>query len=373
MMTAPGRVRPSPGRVEATPRVLCVGATSESWLALSRALRPLRCVSSQVPSLESAFLEVRHARPSLVLVHWRQLVAGAGMGLRALKLRLGVDGPPVVLVAEPETPAEVLEVGDAEGVEDCLLSPLRTHELRARLALLAGEGIPAAQVRASRARSRLLLLAGASGPRAWSGLGALLEACGHRILYSATVGGGAARVAEHGERPDLMLSREGAPGTPWGLPSSRIQPLLAGVPSLTLDATVPVRPATLLPRIHALLGREDASLRAEARVRFCCPVSFGEAGPRGAEWRSGVSSALSPGGLLVRTLVPAKAGTTVELHILLPTLGERLETHGVVAWALAYAPRGGVSHPYGMGVRFLGMGPPRLMQLRQLCQAEVRP
>ncbi|QDF00582.1 PilZ domain-containing protein [Myxococcus xanthus] len=373
MMTAPGRVRPSPGPVEAAPRVLCVGATSESWLALSRALRPLRCVALQVPSLESAFLEVQHTRPSLVLVHWRQLVAGAGMGLRALRLRLGGDGPPVVLVAEPETPAEVLEVGDAEGVEDCLLSPLRTHELRARLAMLAGDGVPAAPVRASRVRSRLLLLAGASGPLAWSGLGALLEACGHRILYSATVGGGAARVAEHGERPDLVLSREGAPGVPRGLPSPRLQPLLAGVPSLTLDADAPVRPASLLPRIHALLGREDGSLRVEARVRFCCPVSFGEAGPRGAEWRSGVSSALSPGGLLVRTLVPAKAGTAVELHILLPTLGERLETHGVVAWAHAYAPRNGVSHPYGMGVRFLGMGPPRLMQLRQLCQAEVRP
>lgn len=117
MMTAPGRVRPSPGPVEATPRVLCVGATSESWLALSRALRPLRCVALQVPSLESAFLEVQHTRPSLVLVHWRQLVAGAGMGLRALRLRLGGDGPPVVLVAEPETPAEVLEVGDAEAVQ----------------------------------------------------------------------------------------------------------------------------------------------------------------------------------------------------------------------------------------------------------------
>ncbi|MFP2963511.1 PilZ domain-containing protein [Myxococcus sp. 1LA] len=371
MMTAPGRVCPSPGPVEAAPRVLCVGATSESWLALSRALRPLRCEAFQSPSLESAFLEVRHARPSLVLVHWRQLVAGAGMGLRALKLRLGAEGPPILLVAEPETPAEVLELGDAEGVEDCLLTPLRTQELRAALAMLGGAG--ASSACAPRERSRLLLLAGASGPLAWSGLGALLEACGHRILYSATVGGGTARVVEHGERPHLVVSREGSPGAPRSLFSLRLEPLLAGVPSLTLDAQAPVRPSSVLPRIHALLGREASSLRVEERVRFCCPVSFGESGPRGAEWRSGVSSALSPGGLFIRTLVPAKAGAAVGLHILLPTLGERLETHGVVAWAHAYAPRGGVSHPYGMGVRFLGMGPPRLMQLRQLCRAEVHP
>ncbi|WP_426755563.1 PilZ domain-containing protein [Myxococcus sp. Y35] len=371
MMSAPGRVRPSPGPVEAMPRVLCVGATSESWLALSRALRPLRCEALQVPSLEAAFLEARHLRPSLVLLHWRELVSGAGLGLRALKLRLGVDGPPVVLVAEAETPADVLEVGDAEGVEDCLQAPLRTHELRARLAVLGGGGFP---IRASRDASRLLLLAGACGPQAWGGLGALLEACGYRILYSATVGGAASRVVEHGERPHLvLLSREHSLGALRGLSTLRSQPLLEGVPSLSLDVGAPGRPGTLLPRIHAVLGREAASLRVTERMRFCCPVTFAEVGPRGAEWRSGMSSALSPGGLFLRTLVPARSGTAVELHILLPTLGERLETQGVVAWAHPFAPRHGASHPYGMGVRFLGMGPPRLMQLRQLCQAEARP
>ncbi|AKQ70686.1 Hypothetical protein A176_007598 [Myxococcus hansupus] len=371
MMSAPRHVRPSPAPAESLPRVLCVGATRESWLALSRALRPLRCEASQVPSLEAAFLEVRHARPSLVLVHWRELVAGAGLGLRALKPRLGVDGPPVLLVAEPETPADALEAGDAEGVEDCLQMPLRTHELRARLAALEG---PPPWARTGRDAPRLLLLAGACGPLAWGGLGALLEACGHRILYGTTVGGGAARVVEQGERPDLvLLSREQSLGTLRGLSFLRAQPLLDGVPSLTVDLEAPVRPATLLPRIHAMLGREAASLRVEERVRFCCPVAFAEVGPRGTEWRSGMSSALSPGGLFIRTLVPVKAGTAVGLHILLPTLGERLETHGVVAWAHPFAPRQGVSHPYGMGVRFLGMGPPRLMRLRQLCQAEARP
>jgi len=370
MMSAPGRVRPSSGPVEAMPRVLCVGATSESWVALSRALRPLRCDALQVPSLEAAFLEARHLRPSLVLVHWRELTAGAGLGLRALKLRLGADGPPLVLVAEPETPADILEVGDAEGIEDCLQAPLRTQELRARLAVLGG---PALAVGAPREASCLLLLAGACGPLAWGGLGAHLEACGHRVLYSTTVAGGVARVVERGERPHLiLLSRERSLGALRGLTALRTQPLLEGVPSLTLDLEAPVRPAALLPRIHALLGREAASLRVGERVRFCCPVSFAEAGPRGAEWRSGMSTAMSPGGLFVRTLVPAKVGTAVGLHILLPTLGERLETHGVVAWAHPFAPRHGVSHPYGMGVRFMGMGPPRLMQLRQLCQAEAR-
>jgi uncharacterized protein (TIGR02266 family) len=115
------------------------------------------------------------------------------------------------------------------------------------------------------------------------------------------------------------------------------------------------------------------SLRAEARRPFCCPVEFGEGGPRPGEWLSGYSSALSPGGVFIRTLVPARPGSTVGLRILLPTSREQLEAHGVVAWANPFAPRGALAYPYGMGVRFLGMGPPRLMHLRQLCQPVAPP
>ncbi len=371
MMTAPGPVRPSPEPVVSPARVLWVGAASEPWLALSRAARLLRCESLQVPSLDAAGPELVRLRPSLVLVHWRQVSDGRG-GLGALKTRYGAAAVPVAVVAEADTPAEVLEAGEAEGVEDCLMTPLRDTELRARLAALTGEPVPVRAPLSARYTPRVVLLAGASGPRAWGGLGALLEACGHHILYSAGVEGAAARFLEQGVAPHLVLvSGEGPLAALRLLSSLRAQPLLEGVPALTINVGPGTRApglAALLPRIHALLGRELASLRAEERVPFCCPVEFGESGPRGAEWTSGFSSALSPGGLFIRTLVPARPGTAVRLRILLPTTRERLETHGVVAWANPYAPRAGLTYPYGMGVRFLGMGPPRLMHLRQLCQ-----
>ncbi|MFP2928931.1 PAS domain S-box protein [Pyxidicoccus sp. 3LG] len=160
------------------------------------------------------------------------------------------------------------------------------------------------------------------------------------------------------------------------LSEASFRALLEGVPALTVAVGVGTRApglAALLPRIHAVLGRDVSTLHAEERVPFCCPVEFGESGPHAAEWTSGFSSALSPGGLFIRTLVPARPGTSVRLRILLPTTRERLETHGVVAWSNPFAPRAGLAYPYGMGVQFLGMGPPRLMSLRQLCQGVASP
>lgn len=372
MMTAPGPVRPLPGVVAAQRRVLWVGAPGEPWLGLSQAARALGCEAAQVPSLEGVVVELARTRPALVLVHWRLVpprVSGSLAGLRARAAGLGV---PVVLVAEPDTPAEVLETAEAEGMEDCLLAPLSAAGLRSRLEALTGERPGRASPRYS---PRVVLLVGAGGARAWGGLGALLEACGHHLLYSATQDAAAARVAEHGAAPHLVLvPGDGAPS--WGRPLfmlARSQPLLEAVRVLPVPVEAGPRAPGLLSRIHALLDRDLASLRAEERLPFCCPVEFGESGPRPGEWLSGFSTALSPGGLFVRTLVPARPGSAVGLRILLPTTREQLETHGVVAWANPFAPRGATVYPYGMGVRFLGMGPPRLMRLRQLCQPAAAP
>lgn len=364
MMTASGADRPPPGLATAPMRVLWVGPASESWLALSRAVRSLGGESLQVGSLDALGPDLARTRPALVLVHWRQ-VTDARWGL--VRARAEV---PVALVAEADTPAEVLEAAEAEAVEDCLLAPLRVPELRARLAVLTGATGPVRSV--ERFSPRVVLLAGASGARAWGGLGALLEACGHHLLYMASAEAAAARLAQGDLVPHLVLVSGDGPLAALRLLSMlRTQPLLEGVPALTVAVGPGTRApglAALLPRIHALLGRELGSLRAEERVPFCCPVEFGESAARDAEWTSGFSIALSPGGLIIRTLVPARPGTAVRLRILLPTTGERLETHGVVAWANPFVPRAGLSFPYGMGVRFLGMGPPRLMHLRQLCQ-----
>ncbi|MCP3099623.1 PilZ domain-containing protein [Myxococcus sp. K15C18031901] len=358
MRMASSQVRPSSSAAPA--RVLWVGAVGEPWLALSRAARALGWDAVQVPAAP----EPSRARPSLVLVDWRQLPVHGPPG--AFKARLGLGGAPLVLVAEPETPAEVLELANAEGVDDCLLTPVGEGAARARLATLLASAVPPP---ASRYTPRVVLLAGASGARAWDGLGAHLEACGHHLLYGATVAGVASRLQEHGAPPHLLVAAGGPASAPWMRASPRARELLEGVPSLTLEVGEGFRAAAVLPRVHALLGREGASLRVEERVSFCCPVEFGETGPRGLSWLSGVSFAMSPAGLFIRTLVPARAGTAVALRIHLPTTGEVLESPGVVAWSNPFSARVGPGRPHGMGVRFLGMGPPRLMHLRQLCQS----
>ncbi|QSQ22195.1 PilZ domain-containing protein [Pyxidicoccus parkwayensis] len=371
MMTASGRIRPPPALVTAAPRVLWVGPAGEPWLAVTRALRLAGGESHLVSTLDAASSEVPRLKPSLVLVHWRLVSEARGPALSALRTRSG--HAPVALVVEADTPAEVLEAGESEGVEDCLLLPLRFSELRARLAVLTGEPRAAAPVRpVERFSPRVVLMAGASGPRAWGGLGALLEACGHHLVYSASVEGAAVRLADGAVVPHLVLvSGEGPLAALRLLSTLRSRAVLEGVPALTVAVGPGTRApglAALLPRIDALLGRDSGSLHVEERVPFCCPVEFGEGGSRESEWTSGFSVALSPGGLIVRTLVPLRPGTAVKLRIHLPTTRERLDTPGVVAWANPFAPRGGLSFPYGMGVRFLGMGPPRLMHLRQLCQ-----
>lgn len=366
MMTASGADRPPPGLATAPLRALWVGPANASWLALSRAVRSLGGESLQVGALDALGPELTRTRPTLVLVHWRQVTdTRRGLGLPRARTEV-----PVTLVAEADTPAEVLEAAEAEAVEDCLLAPLRAPELRARLAALTGGAGPARSV--ERFSPRVVLLAGASGARAWGGLGALLEACGHHLLYMARVEAASAWLAQGGRVPHLVLvSGDGPLAALQLLSMLRTKPRLEGVPALSVAVGPGTRApglAALLPRIHALLGRELGSLRAEERVPFCCPVEFGDSAARDAEWTSGFSTALSPGGLVIRTLVPARPGTAVRLRILLPTTGERLETHGVVAWANPFVPRAGLCFPYGMGVRFLGMGPPRLMHLRQLCQ-----
>ncbi|MBJ6763705.1 PilZ domain-containing protein [Myxococcaceae bacterium JPH2] len=385
MMPAAHQV-PEPSAVEqpSRRRLVWVGSMGDAWLSLSRVARLLDCEPVATGSLAMARREVQNSRPRMVLVHWK-LVTPGGPGPRT---QLGLSGVPLALVVDRDAPAEVLEAAERDGVEDCLVAPVRAYEVAARLAALAGER-PAPEARVVERHSpRLLLVLGPGGIRGGGGLGSLLESCGHLLLYASTLEGGVARVAEGGVTPHLVLLCEDdvPPGALARLRAGlRAQPGLARVPVVLLTSNTvgceegsdgvvrlslrALRPAALLAHLHAMLGRELAHLRMEERVSFCCPLEFRASGPRAGEWVSGFSAGVSPGSLLVRTWVPAKAGAAVSLRIHLPTTRDVLEAEGVVAWAHPYAPRGPLSYPRGMGVQFLGMGSQRLMHLRQLCRA----
>ena len=126
----------------------------------------------------------------------------------------------------------------------------------------------------------------------------------------------------------------------------------------------------ILARSHdILLQRNLLALLVDERVPFVCPVEFREVGS--FSWSSCFSSALSPGALFVRTLVPARPGAALELRIHLPTTRGVLEGPGIVSWSNPYVPHRVASYPLGMGIQFLGMSPRRLMQLRELIRAST--
>jgi uncharacterized protein (TIGR02266 family) len=128
-----------------------------------------------------------------------------------------------------------------------------------------------------------------------------------------------------------------------------------------------VFPEHVVQKANAWFSRVSNALQPEARVPFFCPVEYREAGNLFGDWNSCYSYDLSPGGIFLRTLVPARPGAAVELKIHLTTHRTELRGSGVVAWANTYAQRKAFSHPVGMGVQFLGMSPKGLSLLRELC------
>jgi uncharacterized protein (TIGR02266 family) len=230
---------------------------------------------------------------------------------------------------------------------------------------------------------RTVLLVGEE-PGMPDGLGAHLEACGHHLLYAPTSERAVALAAEHGEPIHLLLVRTGVTSAEEMLRVERLrtETRLGRVHTAVVTSGEPtdiqsfgqvwmsartLAPRHLLARINGLLQRNHLALLVDERVPFVCPVEFREVGT--FSWSSCFSSALSPGALFVRTLVPARPGAALELRIHLPTTREVLEGPGLVSWSNPYAPRRIASYPLGMGIQFLGLSPRRLMQLRELIRA----
>lgn len=264
-----------------------------------------------------------------------------------------------------------------------MLGPVRVTELQARIDVLR-ERAPAPTARVMERRNPRTLLVVGEAPGMRGGLGADLEACGHHLLYASTDEHALARVAEYGEPIHLLLTRARATSAEE---MQRVERLRTGsrlgrVPTVVVTdgevtevplagqvwlSTRTLAPRHLLARINGVLQRNMSALLVDERVPFVCPVEFREVGSY--SWSSCYSSALSPGALFVRTLVPARPGAALELRIHLPTTREVLEGPGLVAWSNPYTSRRTASYPLGMGIQFLGMSPRRLMQLRELIRA----
>jgi len=121
---------------ESSRRVLLVDSTKELRLHLAGLLRSAGYELMVVDSVLAARVALARARPLLVLVDWRTLSLDGGPGCALLRNRAGMMEVPLLLVAGPGTPAELLEQGLRGGLEDCVLAPVRGAELLARLSAL---------------------------------------------------------------------------------------------------------------------------------------------------------------------------------------------------------------------------------------------
>ncbi|HEX5746507.1 MAG TPA: PilZ domain-containing protein [Archangium sp.] len=365
---------------EPSRKVLLVDQAKELRLYLTPLLRAVGCEVVSVDNLLAARVELGRCRPLMVVVDWRVLPADGSPGCAALRGPARNGDVPLLVVVGDHTPAELLEACVRGGAEDCLLGPVRITELQARLDVLRERPGPLEPRMMERRTPRTVLLVG-EAPDTPGGLGTDLEACGHHLLYASTHEQAVARVAECGEPLHLLLTRARVTSAEEMMRVERLrtEARLGRVPTVVVtdgDVTeMPMlgqvwlssrtlAPRHLLSRINGQLQRNLAALLVDERVPFVCPVEYREVGT--FSWSSCYSSALSPGALFVRTLVPARAGAALELRIHLPTTREVLEGPGLVAWSNPYTARRTASYPLGMGIQFLGMSPRRLMQLREL-------
>ncbi|QRK10271.1 response regulator [Archangium violaceum] len=366
-------------------KVLLVDQAKVLRLTLSTLLRAVGCEVVSVDNLLAARGELGRCRPLMVLVDWRVLAADGGPGCAALRGHPLHGDVPILVIVEDSTPAELLEACVNGGAEDCMLGPVRITELQARIDVLCDRvPKPTARQMERRGPRTVMLVGEAAGTH--DGLGANLEACGHHLLYAPTPERAMALVTEYGEPLHLLLvrSRVNSVEEMMRVERLRTETRLGRVHTVVVTdsdvAELPMlgqvwlsartlAPRHLLARINGLLQRNAVGLQVDERVPFVCPVEYRELG--GFSWSSCYSSALSPGALFVRTLVPARPGAALELRIHLPTTREVLEGPGLVSWSNPYASRRTASYPLGMGIQFLGMSPRRLMQLRELISGSL--
>ncbi|QRK12800.1 PilZ domain-containing protein [Archangium violaceum] len=366
--------------------VILIEGASPSRMLTIQALQAIHCECVAVVDLEEAEAEAKKGRPLMLMLDCSSFMPadeGALSQLQEMRRRVGV---PLVLLANLETPTEFIESLSQVGADDCLLKPLRPHQLQSRIEVVSAPRPPVNPSSLGRLGPKVVSILHGRQGFAWR-TGELFEHSGYHVLYGSI---GDEHVQRDASGIDLHIfctdSREalaralrlhlpaGMPpgargflicsGGPGDLVSHSGGGLMAG---LDMDQ---IFPEHIVQKANAWFSRSSDALRPESRVPFFCPVEYREAGNIFGTWNSCYSYDLSPGGIFLRTLVPARPGSAVELKIHLTTHRTELLGSGVVAWANTYADRKAYSYPIGMGVQFLGMSPKGLALLRELCGAD---
>ena len=289
---------------------------------------------------------------------------------------------PVLIFARGDTSAEVVESLWRAGADDLIMKPVRMRQVSARLAAIAA----AATVPKVERRNMRVLLFLTPDETMRREYGPLLELEGFQLTYATADEVGLASISPTARFDCLAIAGRGASHevatVRARLTARRLD--LAAVPTVLISASPPVAPAepahvkwlksavgspeTAVAALNSLLKRSSTTLQAHARVPFFCLVEFRDTAAPCEPWSASFSFDLSPMGIFLKTLLPARPGTTIEFKIHLTTTREEMLGTGVVAWANTFADRKAFACPVGMGVQFLGMSPKPLSKLREICR-----
>jgi CheY-like chemotaxis protein/Tfp pilus assembly protein PilZ len=363
--------------------VLVVDASGESQVHAVPPLLLSGCECVTATSVEAALGHLDRIRPLMTLVDARIFDTYPGEDpLGCLRSHPAHRRAPLVLLADAATPTELVEGAWRGNAADCLMRPVSLPQVQERVAALSAETL------APERRAARVVLVVDEDP----GFRALLERTlllsGYRLLVAGSESEASSRATAFRGQVDAVVMR-GSRGfldatelerlrgvaslsAARGLllvPSGSVAPgdLHTGVELMDLEHTTP---RDVYERLERMLQRGAKDLGASEAVPFFCPVQYRELGPQ-ERWRSCYSQDVSPGGIFLRTLVPARVGAALELRIFLTTTGEVLEGSGVVSWANPWRPNSGLVAPAGMGLQFLGMSPKRLGRLREICGAAL--
>jgi uncharacterized protein (TIGR02266 family) len=375
----------SQGSVVPVPRILLVEPASNVPIQTEQAVLSTGCECLRVSSLAVAAAKLGTFRPLMILVDAAVLQEGDKDGCSLLRAQEPNGDVPIVLIANPNTPQSLIEASWRAGIDDCIIRPVRLTQLQARV--LALRPNPSKVSAAPPAQVYSVMLVDSEIPFR-DRLGRLLELNGFHLLYANGPNQALDLLKSAPKSIQLVVMRneESASKSFEILRTLKRSANLSKLESLVIcdgatvgcveDEELKVHavlsrkeevPEALLKRIHPLFYRVVRDIRADERVPFFCPVEYREIGDETAAWNSCFSYDMSPGGIFLRTLVPARPRASIDLHLHLPAQREEITGTGVVAWANPHDARKVFTYPVGMGIQFVGISPKALTQLRQLC------
>lgn len=361
--------RPAPP-VAASLQVLVVDGAAD---AHAQSVRPVldagfRCEAAG--DVDGALAALERTHPGLVLCD--PATVGGAAGCARIGERLRRHQVPLVLLLQEDAPAELIEAGHQAGAADCIVRPVRLQHITSRLGALAPDREAPIGVRPGAGR---VVLVGRERSFVCR-LAAALEHCGYRVLcVPPDQALSVATLLPEGADSLVLLCQEAASrfdelGAAFALRKGKPPTMLrvADAVETTGEALAWVSAdlfgvEMILDLVNAHFHRHSAGAdRTHRRTPFFCPVELREIDQPDAPWSSGYTNDLSPGGLCVRTLVPPRVRSCVELRIHLASTPQPIEAKCVVVWSNPYAGRGAWSWQVGAGLQFLGMAPRQLAE-----------